>query len=114
MVYCFPTQPHPRRRKHGKESGTRPAKKRPGPKRARNAYGPADTQQGRKTGRSSGFGRMRPAATYLTNPLCGGITVTDSRGLSPHSVCRKNGYDWHDMDFVDKIAQFAGSVKRFF
>ena len=28
---------------------------------------------------------------YLTYPLSGGITVTDSQGLSPYSMCRKTG-----------------------
>ena len=45
--------------------------------------------------RASGSGRMRPAVTYLTYPLQGGITVTDSQGVSPYSVCRTGGAGWH-------------------
>ena len=59
---------------------------------------PRWTQRGRKQKRTSGFGRMRPAVTYLTYPLQGGITVTDSQGFSPYSVCRASrGLSWHYM-----------------
>ena len=34
-------------------------------------------------------GRSGTPAAYLTYPLKGGITVTDSRGLSPHSARRR-------------------------
>ena len=44
--------------------------------------------RGRTEIRDSGAGRTPPPAMYLTYPLPGGITVTDSWGFSPRSMCR--------------------------
>lgn len=35
---------------------------------------------------TSGFGESDQAAMYLTYPLEGGFTVTDSQGVSPYST----------------------------
>ena len=83
-----------RRRKHWSVRSARQKKSVPG-RRARNAQDPAGAWRGRIRKRASGSGRMRPAVTYLTYPLQGGITVTDSQGVSPYSVCRTGGAGWH-------------------
>ncbi len=55
--------------------------------------------------RDSGSGRMLPTAMYLTYPLRGGITVTDSRGLSPHSMGRFLGCGWLSYKLTDSTAE---------
>ena len=81
-IYCFPEPPHRRRWKH--------KKKRPAAKTAERTWPCPLLKQGR--GDVVPVSAEKPSGcrvSDLSSP--GGFTVTDSRGLSPHSTCRPGG-----------------------
>lgn len=82
-IYCFPAPPHRRRRKHKKS----PAAKTTGRTRPPRRYGEAENRNA-----SFRFRRKNCQAAHVSDlslfrrEAGEGFTVTDSRGVSPHSM----------------------------